>query len=196
MIDRRRMTAQVAVLGGVCVGAWLLFVAPRERDLAKVERQIAAIRSAQSPDAVAAFEAAARESQGLRVRLATIEAAGRLSRDSSALYDSITALARDTGATVERLTPASPAASPREGDAGAERMRLSIVVGGSFEDVLRFIDQVQRLATCLQPISIDLVPAPGEGGEIVTARIEVDSVSFLIPETLAGWQEAHDDDRP
>ncbi|CAN5812437.1 hypothetical protein BH11PLA1_BH11PLA1_16860 [soil metagenome] len=189
----RAVISRGVIALAILAGGYFFFVEPRERELAQVQAQVAHAQGERSQ----------RDSQGLSIaQLRDLDARAQKSAaglkrrnapaaDEAALFESIMKLAGDTSVRVESMNPAgrTTAAPPPAPAAGAtslsvapgardSRTQYSLQVQGGFENLIAFIEALQRDMGYTGVRSLRIAPINTPGTNLVQATIETEHAYF------------------
>jgi Tfp pilus assembly protein PilO len=180
----RRLLAELVIMLTACVGAWVMFVDPRSRELSRLETEIAHAKSnplLQNPAQVAIM---ADRLGDMRDRVAEIRRMNDVALDSSRLYGLIKDLAEASGVVVHRLGPGSAERRERgEGDP-VSVAAFDVRVEGSYEQVASLVRAIEEIDGFVRPVSLTVSPRQVEGRSLVEARFLCEAVSFALPDAL------------
>jgi len=184
LLDREFIVQAVVILA-VCLGAWMMAVQPKVRELARLEQTIAENSPAAGAINQQTVQDAAARMNTVRQRLTQIDAANRLASDSSKLYGLVMDLADTHGVQVQSLQPgAMQKKSPTETQVSV--MRLDLTVEGSYENIAGFLEAVNDLDVFIRPNSLQVAPTRVNGKALVSATFGCDVLSFAMGDTLSG----------
>jgi Tfp pilus assembly protein PilO len=178
----RQFLANVLVIIGVCVGAWMLIVEPKMVELAKLETEIAEHKAAPtiSPELI---QAAAQRNARTTARVEDIMASNRMADDSSEFYGLIMDLADRHQVQIKSMQPKPSTKSTVEPPFRV--MRIDLAVEGEFERIAAFLDDIHDIPAFTKPLSLTLSPTMTNDMRAVTASFSCGVLSFTIPPTLA-----------
>jgi hypothetical protein len=184
----RDMIAQVVIILAACVGGWMIFIEPRNRELNTLEATIAQARASPAATDPAFAHKLAEAAQALRGRVEVIEARNAVATDSSGAYQRIRALAGEHRVQLLSLNPGALGQSDarRSDPLRPAAARMDITVEGAYENVARFIEAVSAIDGFMRPAHLTLTAVQRDGEELVEAQLACDALSFMLPEAVAG----------
>lgn len=114
----RTLAAQLVIGAGLCLGVHALLVAPAERELAELRRRSAEARvRVESVDSGRDRDLAIASLARVSGEVAAAAEAGRPAGDEAGLLRAVMDLARESGVTVEQVSPLAPRSVSRAGAA-------------------------------------------------------------------------------
>jgi hypothetical protein len=114
----RSLAAHLVIGAGLCLGVHALLVAPAERELAELRRRTAEARvRVESVDSGRDRDLAIAALERVRGEVETAVEAGRPAGDEAGLLRAVMDLARESGVTVEQVSPLAPRSVSRAGAA-------------------------------------------------------------------------------
>ena len=183
VIDRQ-LAAQIMIMLAICVGGWMMIVEPKLNEINKLEATIAEATANPMLAAQQSVEDMADELQTVRDRLGWIEAQNNFAGDSSQIYGLVMDLAEKHSITVQRLDPRSDRGADDE-EKTVHVMGFNMMVRGEYIQVAEFMRALEGLSAFISPMTVRLAPAEIDGRTVVEARIDCESVSFMVPDELA-----------
>lgn len=179
----REFIIQALIIFAVCIGAWMIAVQPKVRELSRLEQTIAENSPAAGAINQQTVEDAAARMGSVRQRLTQIDAANRLAGDSSKLYGLVMDLADTHGVQVQSLQPGA-VQKKSSTESPVSVMRLDLMVEGSYENVASFLEAVNDLDVFVRPNSLQIAPTRVNGKPLVSATFGCDVLSFAVGDTL------------
>jgi Tfp pilus assembly protein PilO len=188
----RQFFANLVIIIGVCVGAWMLVVEPKIVELAKLEGEIAESKAAPTVSAEL-ISAAAQRTARTTARVEEIAASNRMAEDSSAFYGLVMDLGDKHGVQIKSMQPKP--SQKASADAAYRVMRIDLAVEGRYEKVAAFLEDVQNIPAFTKPLSLTLSPSVLDDERAVTAAFSCGILSFTIPSTLTSSGGTNDAQR-
>ncbi len=184
----RDFIAKGVIAAALCIGAWLMFVQPRMRELAVLEQTIAEHAAKPTPISQQTIELAAARVGEIRSRVREIEAQNALASDTSHLFSIIMDLASQYQLSVQGIQPTM--ASQKTTDREYKATRVDVVLEGEYEGIARFVEAVPQLHAFVRPATLTLTPLQRPNESRAHARFGFDVFHFTIADALAGLQGA------
>lgn len=185
----RTIFAQVVIIVAVCVGGWMMFVAPKAERLHRLDQVIAEHSSQAEAITQEAVEDIAAEVGRLKMRLATIEVLNELGRDSSLLYEQFMELARKHDVKIHGMQPGRTI----EGDDIVQRRRIDITLEAEYVRLAQFLDAIDTLPGFVRTNALALTPRRSEERELVSGSLTCEVFSFdteRLVQSLEGGTDA------
>jgi len=190
----RPLIAHGVILMGVCTGAWIMLVQPKERLLAKLETSIAESERGAAQAAPDVVERLVNQRSTLAARVRRIAMRNQFASDSSEMYRRLTTLADRCGVIVQRISPGAVKNRSLENDASAQSTNFDVTIEGSFDQIANYLHEIDRIDGFIRPESLTLSPREISGQLIVEARFSCEALSFEIPDALLAMTEGSADD--
>ncbi len=198
--ELRPLISRGAIALGVCVGVYMIALAPAQRELGRVRAQIESTRAevleGQSIEGSAAALNAALS--GTRTRSESLAERGRRARDEREAFDSITELAVRHRVTVQQLTPLkniasrSPAATtpgaPQAPPAPSRDLAIGYTISFTSEygDMVRMIHSLEHEMGYAMVTGVRAAPIGEAGSTLVQGEISVELYSIDPTPVVAG----------
>lgn len=179
----RQGLATMAIAGAIIVADWMFIAAP-----ALARRDAAQARLDRASETLAALDLPAGANRNdaldtLRERATRIEESGALAREPLRIYDAILALADQNNVQIDRMDPT--AAGGALSDEAVIATGFEIEALGAFEDVLHFMDAIERDAGYARIAAASLEPRVINNERVVTAVIRTRHFAFNLGEAQA-----------
>jgi hypothetical protein len=184
----RDFLVQILITLGVCVGGWLVLVAPRAGELRELERAIAEAAANPLRTDEATLTTLASRVETFREHVRSIERQNEFARDSSQMYGRIMALAKSYDVSVQRLTPGSDDNLPDK-VSPVSKTEFDMTVHGPYARVAKFLEAIDELEGFVRPRMLRLLPRASDGELIVEARFICDAMAFQLPGELRAMIE-------
>ena len=177
----RETVSHAVIIAAVCIGAWMLFVQPKMREVVELESTASLAKSEEGAISQADIEVAGRKMAVIRRQVEQIQAGSLLSRDTSKLYGLIMDLAGKHGVAVQTI---SPGATIRNEETGVSQTRIEISAEGRFEHVAGFLDAMDQIDGFLRPVSLTMVAlSEGPAGSVIV-KSGWEAMTFELPPAL------------
>ncbi len=179
----RELISQVAIVLGVCIGTWMLFIRPKADSLASMDAEITQGRAR-----IEAVDHKRIRTVGNRIpeilnSLTDIKRRSQLARDSAELYTQIMSLALLHGIQVRTLEP-----NVREMNDQVGVTRILISVEGDFDRLAGFVQSVGEVQTFMRISTVNITPIEREDHTSTFMQIGCEALAFSIPPDLAVLQ--------
>lgn len=186
----RDFVARLLIVLGVCAGAWLVFVQPRQRELSRLERQLVEATQSSSQTSQEGLEALANKFGAFRQRLQEVNRRNAVAQDTSSLYATIMRLAGNHQVRVQGMQPVPPrdTAVPQ----AVRAARLEMTLSGDYDNIARFIDAVAKIDAFIRPSSLEVIPLDDDRSRNVSARFGCEVLAFNVDSALASGGDAAD----
>ena len=183
----RQVVAQMVIIVGICMGAWIIVVQPQSAKLRRLQGEIRQTSMVANRPTQAQLD---ETKAALDVRLKALQQRNDLSSDSSALYARVMSLARECDIVVQTVRPGG---KERSGSTKAQysTAKIDIIVDGTFERVAAFVSAIERIPAFLRPVEMSISPTERAGQGSVTVRIVFEALSFNVPESLEKLMETN-----
>jgi Tfp pilus assembly protein PilO len=185
--NRERATHLVIAVS-VVIGGYVFLVEPQQKRFDELDARIEHLReqaSETSPTDAPRRDLSQRVAQ-LRSVAREVERGNEAHGDATALYEHLTALAR------ERRIELGPF-SPKQREGAKDRpaaLSLRIIATGSYGDLADFTDAVQHEAGFSRIVEYNVRPIGDTSNPIVRATMQVEFLHFDMPDALVSFLEA------
>ena len=184
----RDFIIQAFIVVCICVGGWMFLVQPGDTELRALDAVIADRRDVTGSMNHANVEEIANQATVIRARVREIYTAGHFSKDSSALYGRITALAKQHEVKVKNLRSGDEQQMGDKGHMFAVT-RVDMTVDGEYEQIAMFLASMDEMGAHLRQVSVQIAPSRSQFGSWTVMQLGFEAIRFNLPESLTAFVE-------
>jgi hypothetical protein len=184
--ELRPLLAHACIAVSACVGAWLVLNQPLEKEIAEIAERVTAESPGQSDQLHALAQALAMQSQRLRSEIGAVQARNLRFTHTSEVYTRIRDIARERGIQVVRL---SPGTTVEDEASRCTAQRYYVSLEGELEATIAMLEELADSGGFLRFERADMAPLQREGGQLVATGVELTTLTFDMPASLAAFAE-------